>query len=518
MAVFSARTADAGDIARDFSVAAASAAGLGCGFLILLGWEFDVALLKSGLPGHSATQPLTAVCFCLCSLGLGLSAVARPAYRYLTNLCALLVLAVVAATLWQNALDADWGLDRLLFPDAVLHEQPGQYLRPGRGAGATLIAVALLGLCLLLVHSRAALANRLYVLFATLGLLFSATVMLAYLFGLPALYAMGLYAQVSLSSGVTLGVLFVGALFRRADLGWMRVLTGDTVGAASGRRLLWWSVSLLIVLACVVKLGSAHDLYGAEFDATLLTLAAVGLLFAGVVWHVERIDALEGARRSVAHRLRSAQDELIHSGRSKDAFLAVLAHELRNPLASLRNGVEIIRRTGGQDRLTAHTAEIMARQMQQLIALIDDLLDLGRLAQGTLELNRNRVLLKDVVTRAIDDCRVSIATCGHELICVPGGDDLAVHGDLPRLVQVLSSVLGYSARYIEPGGRILVAITHDGPHVSLRVSDTGSGIPQQGVGLELIRRLIELHGGSVAAHGLGPGMGSTFVIRLPSAS
>ncbi len=182
----------------------------------------------------------------------------------------------------------------------------------------------------------------------------------------------------------------------------------------------------------------------------------------------------------------------------------------------------------------------MARQMQQLIGLIDDLLDLGRLAQGTLELNRDRVLLKDVVTRAIDSCRVSIAACGHDLIRMPGGDEVAVHGDLSRLVQVVSNVLAYSSRSSEPGGRILVAITHEGPYVGVRVSDTGSGLPPEalehvfdaftqprpdrlqldggpGVGLALVRSLTELHGGSVTARSLGPGMGSTFVIRLPSA-
>ena len=131
--------------------------------LILLGWALDVEILKSGLPGQRATQRLTAVCFGLAAISLALSTERCILCRVVTRLCASLVLLFVVVTVWQNALDVDWGLDQLLFSDAVVHEQPGQYLRPGRPAAGTLVALGLVCLCLLLIEARSAAARRLFV-------------------------------------------------------------------------------------------------------------------------------------------------------------------------------------------------------------------------------------------------------------------------------------------------------------------------------------------------------------------
>src|SRR6185437_6127563 len=118
---------------------------------------------------------------------------------------------------------------------------------------------------------------------------------------------------------------------------------------------------------------------------------------------------------SVTTRLRVVEDELAHKERAKDAFLAVLAHELRNPLASLRNGIEIVRRRSGGDRTLSQTAETMARQMGQLVGLVDDLLDLSRIDQGTIELQRERVEMRDVIDRAVEACRDSLTAREHTL-------------------------------------------------------------------------------------------------------
>ena len=540
MAVFSAATAEVSFSSLDLTVRVAAAAAFCLGVLVLVGWQFDVSLLKSGVPGQSATQPMTAVCFCLCAISLGLSGASRGIYRSLMTLCAVIPLGVVILTLWQNALDTDWGLDRVLFPDAVVHEQPGQFLRPGRTAGATLLAIVMLSSCLLLSRERTRAANRLYVALATVGMLFSATVVLAYAFSLKVLYAMGLYAHVSLNSGITLGTLFAGVLLLRPELGWMRVLSSDTVGGESGRRLLKWSGSLLVVLAVIVQVCTSNSLYGAELEATLVTLAAVGLLFAGIVSHAERLNSVDVARRSAANKLRLVEEELAHSVRAKDAFLAVLAHELRNPLASLRNGVEIVRRSSGTDRTLEQTAAMMGRQMNQLVRLIDDLLDLSRITQGTIELQRERVGLKDVVDRAIEVCRDSISVRAHTLSVAPIDESAAVDGDLRRLVQIVANVLSNSVQYTEPGGRISITVANEGEQISIGVSDSGVGIPPEalehafeifsqvratrahsdgglGVGLALVRSLVHLHGGTVTAHNMGAGSGSTVIIRLPTA-
>jgi len=539
MAVFSARVAEVSLDALEFPVRAAAAGAFILSALVLLGWQFDVELLKSGMPGQSATQPMTALCFCLCALALGLSSVSSDRYRVLTRVCALLPLAIVLLTVWQNALDTDWGLDRMLFPDAVVHEQTGQYLRPGRTAGATLLAVAMLVSCLLLVDARTRVANGLYVILSTAGTVFAVAVVLAYAFSLKTLYAMGLYANVSLNSGVILGALFIGVLLRRSDLGWVQLLTSGAAGSESARRLLMWSVVLLFVLAAVVQISTANVPYGDQLQATVVTFAALGLLLAGIVSHAERLNAIDRARHSVASRLRLVEEELAHTTRAKDAFLALLAHELRNPFSSLRNGIEIVRRRSGPDRMLGQTAVAMGRQMGQLVRLVDDLLDLSRIGQGTIELERERVEVKEIIDRAIESCRDSIAAREHTLAVSPFEEGLAVYGDAHRLIQVVSNVLANSAHYTEPGGHISISVSCQGKQIIIVIADTGAGIPPEalehafdvfaelrakrartdgglGVGLALVRSLLHLHDGSVSTHSFGSGTGSSVVITLPA--
>ena len=539
MAVYSARAAEVSFDVLEFPVRVAAAGAFLLSALVLIGWQFDVGLLKSGLPGQSATQPLTAVCLCLCSLALGLSSASAERYRLVTRLCALLPLAVVLATVWQNALDTDWGLDRWLFPDAVLHEQTGQFLRPGRTAGAALLAIAMLAVCLLISEARSRVANSLYVILATAGALFCVAVLIAYAFSLKILYAMGLYANVSLNSGVILGALFIGVLLRRSDLGWVRLLTSGAAGSESARRLLIWSVVLLFALAVVVQICTTNILYGEQIEATVITFAALGLLLAGIVSHAERLNALDCARHTANVRLRAAEAELASNARAKDAFLAVLAHELRNPLSSLRNGIEIVRRRSGPDRTLSQTATAMARQMTQLVRLVEDLLDLSRLDQGTIELQRERVQVKDVVDRAVEACRDSLMAREHALVVAPVDQSLAVDGDRHRLIQVVSNVLANSVHYTEPGGSISINVSHEGKQISVAIVDSGSGIPPEalehafdvfaelrakrartdgglGVGLALVRSLVQLHGGSVSVRNAGSGAGSSVVIQLPA--
>ena len=539
MAVYSARAAETFLDALEFPVRAAAAGAFVLSALVLIGWQFDLDVLKSGMPGQSATQPLTAVALGLCALALGLSRAPSDPYRILTKLFALLPLALVIVTLWQNALDSDWGIDRLLFPDAVVHEQTGQFLRPGRTAGAALLALAMLSTCLLLIESRTALANRLYVILATVGTVFSVTVMLAYAFNLRVLYAMGLYANVSLNSGIVLGALFIGVLLRRPEIGWVRLLTSDAAGIESARRLLVWSVVLLFVVAAVVQVCSENSIYGAQLKATVVTFAAVGLLLAGLVSHAERMNAVDRARHSVASRLRLVEEELAHNTRAKDAFLAVLAHELRNPLSSLRNGIEIVRRRGASDRMLVQTSISMGRQMSQLVRLVDDLLDLSRIDQGTIELQRERIEVKEIIERAVESCRDSITAREHTLAVAPVEPGLAVYGDSHRLTQVIGNLLANSVHYTQPGGRIAVSVTREGKRISVVITDTGAGVPPDalehtfdvfaelrakrarsdgglGVGLALVRSLVELHGGNVTVRNLGGGAGSSVTIELPA--
>jgi signal transduction histidine kinase/ActR/RegA family two-component response regulator len=238
------------------------------------------------------------------------------------------------------------------------------------------------------------------------------------------------------------------------------------------------------------------------------------------------------AEKEAAERLREAD-------RRKDEFLAVLAHELRNPLAPLRSGLDILRLLTPRDPTLARTTEMMGRQIRQLVRLVDDLLDLSRVTHGRLELRCEPVLLREVAETATEASRALIDAYGHELVFQCRDDQLAIDGDAQRLAQVISNLLSNSAKYTPPGGRITLTIEHDGDHAVISVGDTGIGIPSDsitrifemfsqirsdghqtegglGIGLALVRYLVELHGGTVTAKSAGVGNGSEFTVRLPA--
>jgi signal transduction histidine kinase len=233
-------------------------------------------------------------------------------------------------------------------------------------------------------------------------------------------------------------------------------------------------------------------------------------------------------------RLLAAADV---AARAKDEFLAMLGHELRNPLAPIVTAVNLIKVKGGEP--IRREREIIERQAKHLVRLVDDLLEASRLAQGKVELKRTRVALNEIVSAAVEIAAPLLETKGHQLrIDVPTG--LFLHGDAMRLGQVVANLLTNAARYTPPSGKIAVIATRRDDVVALRVKDNGVGIPADqlsslfnmffqgprrndrsegglGLGLALVKSLVELHGGSVTARSEGTGRGSTFEVTLPLA-
>jgi two-component system CheB/CheR fusion protein len=240
----------------------------------------------------------------------------------------------------------------------------------------------------------------------------------------------------------------------------------------------------------------------------------------------------------IAERKRVEQ-ALQTANRRKDEFLAMLGHELRNPLAPIRNILEVVRRRGRERRGEVRKAwEIVERQVQQLTRLVEDLLDVSRIGQGKITLKRQAVDLAAVVTAAVEGCRPLLDNRKHRLEVALPGEPLRVQGDATRLTQVMQNLLNNAAKYTDPGGRIELTARREDDAAVLRVKDNGVGIAAEllprvfdlytqadqtldrahgglGVGLTLVRKLIELHGGTVSAASAGPGQGSEFAVRLP---
>lgn len=244
-------------------------------------------------------------------------------------------------------------------------------------------------------------------------------------------------------------------------------------------------------------------------------------------------------RRLLAEQdLRRLNEELAQANRRKTEFLATLAHELRNPLAPLSNGLHLMRMANSKPDLLEKTRQMMERQIQHMVHLVDDLLDVARISTGKVELRRQPMDLKDVVATAVETSASLIDAGGHTLTVDVPSRPMPMDADPTRIAQVVSNLLNNAAKYTPQGGRIALAVRVDDGEAVLSVSDTGIGIapdalakvfemfaqvpssagkPQGGlgIGLSLVQSLVALHGGSVSAASPGPGEGSTFTVRLP---
>jgi signal transduction histidine kinase/CheY-like chemotaxis protein len=233
---------------------------------------------------------------------------------------------------------------------------------------------------------------------------------------------------------------------------------------------------------------------------------------------------------------RKIQDE----DQRKNEFLAMLAHELRNPLAPISNAVHIMRVSDDDAGKLAWARELIARQLKQLVRLVDDLLDVSRITRGKIELKIEPVDVEQVIREAIETSRPSIDAQRHTVSLQLPKEPLRVRGDYARIAQILSNLLNNAAKYTPRGGRVSLSATHEDAEAVFRVRDSGVGIPQEflasifdpfsevdrslarshgglGIGLTLVRRLVELQGGSVTVRSEGRNRGSEFTVRLPVA-
>ena len=274
-----------------------------------------------------------------------------------------------------------------------------------------------------------------------------------------------------------------------------------------------------------------------ELERLNTTLAGRNAMLARANAELEesRARELEELNRVLAR----ANEQLREADRRKDEFLAILGHELRNPLAPIRNAAQIMSRRPSVDAELADLHAVIARQVEHLAHLVDDLLDVGRITRGKITLQRAPTAMATVLERAIELARPLVEERGHELHLALPDEDVIVDGDPVRLAQIVGNLLNNAARYTPPRGQIWLAVESAGAEAVVRVCDNGIGIPPDrldevfemftqvaeppiagprglGIGLALVRRLVEMHGGRVHAASPGLGQGSEFVVALPA--
>jgi len=250
------------------------------------------------------------------------------------------------------------------------------------------------------------------------------------------------------------------------------------------------------------------------------------------------IMVLSEALQRAWDRVRERQRQLEVEAARKNEFLATLAHELRNPLAPIRNGLELLRLEGPLSPAAAECLAMMERQLQHTVRLVDDLLDVSRISRGKVELRPQPIAVTDVIQHAVETSRTIIDEAGHTLVVDLPSTPQIVNGDLTRLAQVVSNLLNNAAKFTPSGGRITLRAETNAGRAIIRVRDNGIGIPAEvlprvfemfaqapgpmpqsrgglGIGLSLSRALVELHGGRIDVHSEGAGQGAEFVVQLP---
>ena len=256
--------------------------------------------------------------------------------------------------------------------------------------------------------------------------------------------------------------------------------------------------------------------------------------------------ALQQANEHLEDKIRERTEELARlnavlreADRRKDEFLATLAHELRNPLAPIRTSLHLLRLDQGDEPTRGRVLDMIERQVEHMVRLVDDLMEVSRITRGLIELRREKIDIADIVKTAVETSKPLIEAARHRLIVDLPAEPIMLDGDAVRLAQVLANLLNNAAKYTESGGEIRLCVRPDGGHVEMSIQDTGIGISANmlprifdmfaqadrslkraqgglGIGLTLVKRLVELHGGTVEAGSEGAGKGSTFTIRIPT--
>jgi PAS domain S-box-containing protein len=291
----------------------------------------------------------------------------------------------------------------------------------------------------------------------------------------------------------------------------------------------------------LLRLHAREEIHGFETrmvcrDGSLKDVS----ITANVLWENGKFVHTRCFTRDITDSKRT-EERLIEGDRRKTEFLATLAHELRGPLAPLSNMLHVMKSASGDSTLVNRARETMERQLAQMVRLVDDLLDVNRISQGKIQLKRERVLLSQIVDRALEVCAPLIDARKHNVHVSLPSEPCHVDADPVRLAQVFGNLLNNACKYTEGSGNIWLTALCNEEGVTIRVRDSGIGIPADkldnifemfsqvedslkraqgglGIGLSLVRRLVEMHDGTVAAYSDGPGKGSEFVVRLPLAA
>lgn len=511
------------------------------GSTALLGWTFDLQVLKGA--GHTITmKPNAAVGLIACGIALMCGAVARGWRSYVALASASLSAVIGALTFTQHVAGWNLGIDELLF-----HEAPGaaSTASPGRMGPNASLSLTLAGVALVLLQQKAEAAARRAQAMAFCVAGFAAIALVGYIYGAHILYSATRITGIAWPTAGALLVIAIGILAARADTGPVSVLISRGPGGIMARRILLPAVLLPVTLGYVRKLGEAFEWYDTGLGGALLAVS-VSMVLALAVWRAAlRLDEAnrnrelaELERDDLLVRERKAREEAERASHLKDEFLATLSHELRTPLNAIVGWAEMLR-TGSLDAdRRRHALDVIARNGRSLVTLVEDLLDVSRIVSGRLRLDPQALDAVSLTMSVVESLAAAAEAKGIRMTSAFDQQSAWISGDPERLQQAVTNLIANALKFTPAGGSVHIESHVTGSTFELTIRDTGQGIDpsflphvfepfrQQdatttrehsglGLGLSIVRDLVELHGGTVTAASAGVGAGSTFTLALP---
>ncbi|HEY0460133.1 MAG TPA: HAMP domain-containing sensor histidine kinase [Pyrinomonadaceae bacterium] len=502
--------------------------------VIIFEWLAGVKIIARFSPNDSSMKVNVAIIFLLFGLGLFLNESESPSARIAAKTLTVGGQLIALLTLAQYLFGINLGIDQLIARD---NPNAAFTSSPGRMSPFVALNFLLTGTALLLWRKRGKHNKSPREYFALVSLFMPAIVLVGYIFSASELYSFTTVTGIALFTAILFLILLSGILAVHSERGFTTILLSRTRGGLILRLLLPTSLTALILLYWIgVRMSRAGFI--SEDLVVPLGILGTGAVISFLIWRTARLlyDAEIKEKQTFA-ALQIAHRAAEEASRAKDEFISVVSHELRTPLNSILGWIKIIENSPGEAN-TRRAFEVIRRQSENQLQLIEDLLDTSRIITGKMRLEIKPLEIEDVITEAVETVRPAAEAKNINLIFEKSDAVKTLAGDCDRLQQVFWNLLSNSVKFTPRDGEIKIQAWREDSNIKIRIADTGDGIEADflpfvferfrqpdntathrsgglGLGLSLVRNIVELHGGAITAESDGRGRGSTFTIRLP---